>query len=277
MEDIAGRYYIYNGSLKDSQVEQLPEPADNKAVYEVIRIIERVPLFLQDHYSRMESSLKAAGEKPGFSVQDLARMLGRLAEANDIKNFNAKITYSVSPSGSDLLLFVNSSYYPEEEVYEKGVNVGLLQLERKNPNVKLLNLSYKETAAAKIREGNYFEVLLCNGDGNITEGSKSNVFFVKGGKIYTTPGAHVLKGITRQYVADACKAAGYEVVEAFTAVDSLGEVEGLFLSGTSIKVLPIARVEGRDFPSAGHPVIKAVRMGYDEIIKKYIEQNVSIW
>ena len=277
MEDNAGRYFIYNGGLEASTNVEMPSPAGKKAVYEVIRIIDGVPLFLLDHYFRMEGSIKSTGGEIGFSSSELLHMIGRLVKANGNVNCNVKVMAIGSSGGNQLLMYICKSYYPPEEAIKKGVKVGLLRLERQNPNIKLINHSYREAADKRIEEGNYFEVLLCSNDGNITEGSKSNVFFVKENKIYTAPGSYVLKGITRKYVMDACEAAGYEVLEAFTAVDSLNEVEGLFLSGTSIKVLPVSQIEDRSFPSAVNPVIAAVREGYEEIIKKYIERDVNIW
>ena len=277
MTDNIGRYYIYNGELKDSTRNEMPAGAGGKTVYEVIRLINKVPLFLEDHYDRMKNSIANIGSQIDFTCNALADDIKKTAAANDATNCNIKIMVVFTEAGKETLVYISKSYYPDEEVMNKGVNVGLLRLERENPNIKLINLSYREKVDKKLKEGNYFEVLLCSSDGSITEGSKSNAFFVKDSKIFTAPGTHVLKGITRKYVIEACESAGYEVVEAFTAVDSLREMDGLFLSGTSIKVLPVTGVEELCYQSAKNPVIQAVREEYDKIIKKYIDDYVKIW
>ncbi|OGO82057.1 MAG: hypothetical protein A2Y21_05930 [Clostridiales bacterium GWC2_40_7] len=277
MTDNIGMYYFYNGELKDSTIVQMPVLKGNKAVYEVIRLIEGVPLFLKDHYERLQGSISNIGYKIDFSFEVLADQIKKTSEANCNLNCNVKIMVILTEAGRQTLLYISKSFYPDEELIEKGVNVGLLQLERENPNIKLINLTYREAADKKIREGNYFEVLLCSSDGSITEGSKSNVFLVKENRIFTAPGANVLKGITRKYVMEACKSAGYEVLETNIAVSRLKEMDGLFLSGTSIKVLPVTGVEELCFKSAKNPVIQAIRKEYDKIIKKYIDEYVNIW
>lgn len=277
MTDSVGRYYIYNGELRDSTNTEMSVPTEDRAVYEVIRLIDGVPLFLEDHYERMRNSMVNLGYGINFGFGVLAGQIKKIAEANGNLNCNIKVMLTFTEAGRQILLYVSKSYYPPEEIIKKGVKVGLLQLERENPNIKLMNHTYREAADKKIREGDYFEVLLQSNDGNITEGSKSNVFFVKGKRICTAPGTHVLKGITRKYVIEACKMAGYEVIETFTQTGSLSEIDGLFLSGTSIKVLPVASVEGICFISANSSVIQAIKNKYDEIIKKYVDENVKIW
>ena len=277
MTDNAGRYYIYNGELRDSNHMEIAVPVGNQAVYEIIRIIAGVPLFLEDHYERMRISMRNIGYETDFTCSSLAGEIKRTIEANGQINCNVKIMTIFAETGSHILLYISKSHYPEEELFENGVKAGLMQLERENPNIKLLNHAYRYAADKKIREGDYFEVLLCRDDGSITEGSKSNVFFVKGNRIYTAPDTYVLKGITRKYVMEACRIAGYEVCETLTAVSLLKNMDGLFLSGTSIKVLPVAEVGELGFQSAKNPAIKAVREEYDKIIKKYIDGHVKIW
>ena len=56
----------------------------------------------------------------------------------------------------------------------------------------------RERPVRLISDNKLYEVLLVDRNGRITEGSRSNVFFVKGNKFYTGPSAMVLVGITRK-------------------------------------------------------------------------------
>ena len=80
--------------------------------------------------------------------------------------------------------FIKSNY-PKPELYKTGVEVCLLHEERTNPNVKAKGLKVRDHANALITEKGVFEVLLVNNDGILTEGSRSNLFLVKGDTIYT--------------------------------------------------------------------------------------------
>jgi len=271
MEDNIGLYYVLDNEMKPS--EELADLYTGKAVYEVIRIIDRVPLFMEEHYERMEKSTNLQGLKMTMEKEALENIIKELVGANNLENCNVKVIVFEGMGVQNCLAYISRSYYPSGDEVERGVTVGLLKLERKNPNAKVVNTAYKEAVGKKIKDENVFEVLLVNDSGFITEGSRSNVFFVNDKKIFTAPGDVVLKGITRQYVLDACKNCGIEVVESLTGVNELDDIEGLFLSGTSIKVLPVSMVEGFTFKSGSHPVIVSVRDEFDRILERYIREH----
>lgn len=284
MEDNIGKFFLLNGDLIEAE-NAGPDSGEGpiRAIYEVIRVIDGVPLFLEDHYIRLCDSMRAAdsvsaaGGNMPVSGEELKLSIRRLVTAHGLSNCNVKLMIYKEAKRDNrmVLLYLSKYHYPAPEEISEGVKTGLIHLERANPNVKQLNFSYKEAVSARIREGGFFEVLLVNHDGFITEGSKSNAFFVKGGRIITAPGEHVLRGITRRYVLDACRNAGVEVVEDWVAAEELDQVEGLFLSGTSIKVLPIRTVDRLEFRSSIHPVVRAVSKEYNKILEEYIHHNLS--
>jgi len=295
MDDNVGLFYVVDGRVKDSAD---PGPAGmegHKVVYEVVRVVDGVLLFYSDHFSRMVHSFNAIGMHLNITAGTLGEYARILLKVNGCRSCNIKIAVFEAESRQKCLLYISKSHYPSRDEIMVGVPAGLLRIERRDPNIKLLNNAYREAVSARIREGGYYEVLLVNDEGFITEGSKSNVFFIKGNKIFTAPGAYVLKGVTRKYVIEACRTAGFEVVEAFTGAAGLGTVDGvtgleavdgvaghetvdgIFLSGTSIKVLPVSVVEDRLYSSSSNPVILKVIDEFDKLVEKYIENVVNIW
>lgn len=277
MEDNAGLFYIWNGALKDSGEPLGTDPMTGGSAYEVIRVIGGVPLFYQDHIERMKGTFTATGRSLAISDATLKEAVKSVLKANKLEFCNVKLVVFEEDGKQSFLAYISKSHYPSETEVNSGVKTGLLRLERSNPNAKILNRTYKEAVSARMQEGGFFEVILVDNHGRITEGSKSNVFLVSGDRILTAPGEYVLKGITRQYVFEACRKAGYEVVEQFMDADRLGEVDGAFLSGTSIKVLPISEVDGIALNSSTNPVVAGIRKEYDRLLEKYIDENVKIW
>ena len=275
MDDNVGLYFIFNGVLKDSANPEYLDTVKNRVVYEAIRIIDGIPLFFEDHYLRMEKSISSIGGVLSITVNEFSRLIKVISDANKSINCNIKIAVYEENGRQNALIYLSKSYYPSKEEMDRGASVGLLQLERNDPNAKLFNQTYRDTVNKSINEGNFFEVLLVNNYGEITEGSKSNVFFVKENKIFTAPGTHVLKGVTRKYVIEACETAGFEVIEQFTYKGGLGEIEGVFLSGTSINVFPVSSIDNCLFKSSTHPVISSVRDEYSRVIKKNIDNPNS--
>lgn len=269
MQDNVGHIYILNDSLKHESDKVSINYGEN-VFYEVIRVIDGVPLFFEEHYQRLKSSLSMLSLKLNYAKQDLKASIKRLLEANKLSNCNVKINVFEGEGKQNSLLYISKSYYPPQEEIDRGVSVSLLNWERSNPNAKLINSSYKEAVSKRLAETNAFELLLVNDGGKITEGSKSNVFFVKGSRVFTAPEEYVLKGITRQYIIDVCNRLELEVVETLINTDSLNEMEGLFISGTSIKVLPVSNIDDKCYSSSKHPTILDIRNQFDRLIEEYV-------
>jgi branched-chain amino acid aminotransferase len=277
MEDNQGKYVIHNGVLK--KIDKAGQELTNmpgRAAYEVIRIINGVPLFFEDHYNRLKGTFDAVGRQLDMSFAQLGENIHILLDKNGNSNCNVKLTISYEQEEQQLL-YISKSYYPTEEEADMGVKTGIFMIERNNPNAKILNKSYKDAVTKRIVEGGFFELLLTDSKGRLTEGSKSNLFFVKDGKIYTAPGEYVLRGITRKYVFEACSNAGFEVIEEFICADEISQTEGAFLSGTSIKVLPIKSIDSLELNPSSNAIIAAVRREYNTIVEKYIDNHVKIW
>lgn len=272
MEDMVGKYYLLDGVVNDISNKIKVDSDKGRAAYEVIRIIRRVPLFFQDHYHRLEQTFKEINLQLELRSAVMMEYIEKLINANMTDNCNVKIVVFNEGDKQRNLTYISSSYYPTVKEVSEGVKTGLLHIERQNPNAKLINQSYKNAVSAKINEGKYFEAVLVDSLGRVTEGSKSNIFFVKGNEIYTAPGESVLMGITRKYVFEACQNAGYKVNEEFVKAKELMEYDGAFLSGTSIKVLPIKSIDAIAMHSSPNYVIDAIRSEYDSLLEKYIDQ-----
>src|SRR5699024_10753111 len=91
-----------------------------------------------------------------------------------------------------LLAFFTKSPYPPASYYQNGIKTTLLNLEREDPNIKIQREEYQKTVLAEREKTGSYEVLLVDQEGNVTEGSRSNLFIVKGDKLYTSPAKNVL-------------------------------------------------------------------------------------
>jgi D-alanine transaminase len=78
-------------------------------------------------------------------------------------------------------------------------------------------------------------------DGYITEGSRSNIFFILNGALYTHPeSGYILSGVTRKNIIRMAKESGIEVKEQPVAEKDLGKIEEAFISNTSAEVTPVS-------------------------------------
>ena len=276
--EIIEGYLAINGRIVPVSEAGTLSAGSSRTIYEVIRIVSGVPLFLERHMERLESSARLINYSVAGISNKIQDSISELIKANNSPDKNVKIiVYNMENAVPDYMAYFIPSSYPTPEQYNAGVHGILLKEERSNPNAKVVNLSYKERIAAALTDANAYEALLVNRENEITEGSRSNVFFVRNGKVLTAPKGNVLIGITRVYVVELCKNLGIEIIEQPISISMLKEMEGIFMTGTSPKILPIGTIDDMRFNSAGNPVIKALMKSYDDVAEEYIRKMRSIF
>ena len=332
--DNVGLYVCLNGEIFEAQyyLDMInDDDCWNRGIsYEVVRIFRGTPMFLEDHCARLNASLAEMSLRKPIGRDQIDKPLSSLLRANENYDCNVKVWAAFDESdGINLFFNINRSFYPPPEYYENGVPTGLYAYSRDNPNVKRYVSGFSERVQALIDSGGVFELLLYDESQRLTEGSKSNLFFSRGEKLYTAPDRIVLKGTVRKYVYVAAERAGIEIVERPVTLEEIGlspgslerrrageetasgrkkqltivkkpasrrktvafptpgpwpgtetapnlpvlSVNGAFLTGTSIGVLPIARIGGVTLGSVSDPLIKHIRAEYDKIERSYVDAH----
>jgi len=147
----------------------------------------------------------------------------------------------------------------------EGVPLILHHAERLDPGVKMLNNRLRLSVNGELARRNAYEALLVNHDGFITEGSRSNIFFIaEDGTIQTAPDSMVLSGITRRYVTDIILKEGITLVTEAVKESDAGRFRSAFITGTSPMVLAVRSIEGLQF-NVADPLIGRLREAYSDL------------
>lgn len=267
MEEIINEYYLEDGHIDN--VTNYKETQDNKGeiIYEVLRVIDGKPVFLDEHIERMQKSFELVKIQFSYDKNKISEYIESLINANNVEVGNIKITFNTE---TDTLkaYFVKHSY-PTNKMYKDGVKTILYRGERENPNAKIIKNQFREQVNKEIKSNNAFEAMLVNNEGMITEGSKSNLFFIKGDKVITSNGEFVLKGITRAKIIQCIEESGYTLEERLVSEKELEEMDAAFISGTSPKVLPIKECNGIEF-DVNNIILRDLMSKYNEkIVESY--------
>lgn len=266
MIKISNKYILYNGDVKTADEFEKIKPVSSKQIYEVIRIINKKPLFLKEHIERLINSVKITNSKFVITTEIIKNEIEKLVKVNDVIEGNIKI---ILDNSNRYMFFIPHSY-PSQDLYSNGVKTILYFGERENPNAKVINDTFRERVNRKLEESNSYEAILVDRNGYITEGSRSNIFMVIDGKIVTSPGNKVLPGITRMKIIQCCNELGLEIEEKELSYKQLDKIEGAFISGTSPKVLPIKSIDELKINSQKNKIINDIKNKFDELIKKDI-------
>jgi len=292
MDFCVNEFFIFGNEIKLKKEFEEYSISTGKSLYEVIRISDGIPIFFIEHLERLENSAKIMKYSLSITRDEITRGVINLINKNKVLNGNIKlvVNYNLKHDENDetcnnvlqekfLAFFVKHSY-PAKEQYALGVKTITYKGERKNPNAKVIDNSFREKVNQKIIDENVYEAILVDNEGFITEGSKSNIFMVRGSKVVSSEVGNVLPGITRQFIIKTCKRLNIDFEEKNIRKKDLELYDGLFISGTSPNVLPIKSVDGATFNSSQNSTIKLIMNGFDVELKenkqkfvKYIENN----
>jgi branched-chain amino acid aminotransferase len=268
MSECYGNKFILNGELQPTEMFDNKMVYEGDSVYEVIRIVRGIPVFFYDHIERMETSTRLQKRKMLAGGDVLKRDILDLMKSEKRKEINLKIVFNYSNSDSYLVYQIESSY-PTQEQYKKGVKGVLFNAERKDPESKVINHKLRSDIYHRLMLDGAYEALLVNKSNCITEGSRSNIFFIKGKSLHTAPENVVLSGITRKHIIGICRENGIDLKFDWIKSDTIGEFESAIMTGTSPTVLSFYCIDNIYF-KVDNPLITLLRLMYLERVEESI-------
>ncbi len=270
MNECLGKKFIIDGEIESSDMFNNSFVYDGDSVYEVIRMARGNPVFFNDHMERLATSVRLQKKKLLADPFTLKKDIIALSKSVKKKDVNLKIVFNYKKDQASYLVYFIEPIYPTEEQYRKGVKGILYYAERKDPESKVINHKLRSSIFHKlILEGGY-EALLVNEKGEITEGSRSNIFFLKNNALITAPDDTVLGGITRKHILDICTGQDIPVRMACVKASAISDYDAVFMTGTSPVVLPFCCIDDKIFKVRA-PLIDKLRELY--LIKA--EESIS--
>lgn len=225
-------------------------------IYEVIRTYRGQPFELEAHLARLDRSAAAL---------DLIQPYSRIEWTNHIlegirraaypeAKIYIQLTRGVAPRdhaySADLaptvVMTVRELHPLSRSVQAAGVEAMTIEdIRWGRCDIKSVNLLGNVLARQQAKRAQVFEAILVK-EGSITEGAVSNVMVVRGGTVMTAPeGPRILSGVTRAVVLELARKAGLPVQERCIAQADLYGADEVFLTGTTVEVLAVVRVDGK--------------------------------
>lgn len=254
-------------------------------VYEVIPVYKNKYYMIEEHYARMQRSLKGIFiEKCPLSYTqfyDIAYSLlekngenrplyWQITRGNDIPYRRRTIDKNITPTN---LLFSLEEIDILSSQYNKGVKVVTANdIRWQMCNIKAITLlaailiQQQHIAAGK---NDFVETLLFK-DKYLTEGGSSNVFLVKQGEIITPIlDNRILPGLTRQKVIEVVKNAGFTVIEKNIDYQELITAEEVWISSSLRAIWPVTQINNMSINNGIPGKI------WQTVIKLYLDNMIN--
>ena len=142
----------------------------------------------------------------------------------------------------------------------------------KYSHVKSMDYFVFRQALQEAKSRGYDEAILLNRNGQLVEGSTTNLFFVKNGILFTpSTRCGCLIGIVRQIILDCARAHNIPVQTGAYSIKDLQKADEAFITNSLIGVKPLVSVDGHGI---GKTSIGAVTAKLRRIYHHYINKNL---
>ena len=239
--------------------------AGGVSVTEMVRTFCHVPFRLDQHLDRLAWSLNRVGFETGRTTGELRAVCEQVVAENaklipDHHDLGLIVfvtagqnpTYvgrSADPLASQPTVCVHTFPLPFElwaDTYDTGVHLVTVPTRSIpddviDPRIKHRSRLHWHLAAREAKQVDPIAMaILSDGDGQLTETATGNLCAVDGATIIT-PAAHVLDGISRDYVAELAASLGIGFVHAAVTAGDLSLADEAFLTSTPHCLLPVTR------------------------------------
>ena len=265
---VLGKKYVINGLSAD--VSGFIPDMSAETYYEVVRLIDTKILFLDDHLERFRKSVSGSTVQfPGDQM--IITSLRMLIENNPFTTGNIRICLQkTDDSTSSLQCYYVPYVYPDQSMYLEGVKLAIYPHQRPNPGIKKWDDQFRRSVGKFIREKGVYEVVLMNPEKQLTEGSRSNIFFIdQEGSMITVHEKEILPGITRNYVLQIARKYNIRIMEKIVSIADLDSMVSAFISGTSPKVLPVKQIDKYYF-NVDLPLLHLLKDEFEQVVKKHL-------
>ena len=231
------------------------------AAFDTTRTFDGRIFKLKEHLERFYRTLKYMRIDPGMSRQEMAditmqvleRNLPLLEDNSDYWVFQ-RITRGVkTPDGLQPTVLFHCDPLPLPErahYYRDGMHVVTPSIRRTppdamSPRAKVNNYVNLNLAGLEVKAQNPdgWPILL-DMNGNLCEGSGSNIFLVRDGVVMTPQDRYVLPGISRETVIDLAHEIGVEVQKTDLDLFDAYNADEAFITSTSLCICPVSQING---------------------------------
>lgn len=237
-------------------------------LYETLRVVDFTPAFLDAHLDRLFQGAGRVKMEIPYSRSEIIDQVIKV-----IQHFpkpDQQVRILVVPG--QLIIYTTTLNY-DPAVYQ-GVAAISVPVVRQNPEIKTTETEDSLRAWLKAQKEGCFEALLVSSDGTVYEGSRSNIFWVQGGKLMTRKG-EVLPGTVRNLILEKTTLA---VKFSHLNIHILDNVEEAFLTNSSSGIIPLMKLNEQSLPLPvpGHITIhlmKQYNRWLQEDIRKFRRKN----
>lgn len=246
-------------------------------VYETLKVRHRILYFPSLHEERLLHSARVIGIQHPYERGDITQGIQELVRANRTEHANIKVLLIGGDTADRARLYIMTlnPLFPDRKDYKQGAEAIIYPGERVFPEAKTLNMLVSTLAFREARKEGAYDAVLKNQEGSLTEGTRTNLFYIKGEVVYTPPRQQVLEGVTRITLLEALGEKGIPVQERPLHESEIPDHSGFFLTSTSTKVMPLRKLG--PYSLTIPPLLREIMKLYDAYLDAYASTQEALF
>jgi len=280
--------YIYCNSQFIKDTEATISPFDHGFLYgigafETFRIYKGFPFLLHDHLRRLQEALRELGIYYQIDFDEIKSIIKQLVKLNGFEEEDVTARLNISAGVGEvgklvhdyrqptILLFIRKA--PSLDVEEK--NAAFLKLRRNTPegDFRLKSHHYLNNILGKreLIDHPDLEGIFLTKEGYIAEGIVSNIFWIKGNRVYT-PSLHtgILNGITRLFVIKCLAILNIPCEEGFYLKEEIKDASEVLITNSSQEILAVKKFDSYELAGKDGEVYRKLNELYGKFRSKLL-------
>ncbi len=217
---------------------------------EAMRIKDGKLAYLEQHLDRLYAAFEDFNERASIEKDQLEKALTDYISCSPVKNGRGRVQSFDDEGLQSVVMTVDDYGYDSDSLLTEGITLGLTTNLRpvQDSRFKYKTNQYLSALMEQKKQPNCHEIIGVNDVGNITEGLKSNVFFVVQNHVYTPDLAcNILGGIMRQQVAEILGSEGFEISTGCYTIEDIIGAESIFVTNALMPVAVVSTFLGKHY------------------------------
>lgn len=218
-------------------------------IFDFLRTYNGQPFMLPSHLQRLQHSAKVLEIPLRWSESELTDIIHQALSRSSHEEANIRIivtggdssTFLVPDDEPRLIVMITAVSTYAEHYYHTGAKIITEPSERYLPEAKSLNYLSAIRAIRRAKKADAVEALYISTNGNVLEGTTTNVFAIKGNTLIT-PEDYILQGVTRKVVLEIAQE-HYTIEVRELSLEELLQADELFITSSTKEVMPIVQVD----------------------------------
>ena len=232
-----------------------------KGIFTTLAVVGSAPLLWEKHWQRLVDNAARTGiDVTEYSKAGIREALDEIISVNGLTDGRARITLvdespaSVWPfdhARKTSLFMITGGVRSKAEILRLTISPYRVNSHSPLAGVKSCNYLENVIAYEEANGRGFHEAIRLNERGHVTGGCMSNVFWSKGGELFTPSRATgCLQGTTREHVLE-----NLECSEVEQEIDALNDAEVIFLTSAGVGIVSVGLFDAITFETCDHPML----------------------